>query len=76
VFRKTTVFFLGSSFFSDFINLFLKAQKRDLFHSLGYAMGRGRVRIQLIFSHLWGTDMSNSVKYTKDLGAGDKEMYN
>jgi hypothetical protein len=38
--------------------------------------GRGRVSSQLVFSHLWGTDMSYRFKLTKELGAGSKDMYN
>jgi hypothetical protein len=38
-------------------------------------MGKGRVSTQLIFSHLWGTDMNYSFKWTKELKAGDKGMH-
>jgi hypothetical protein len=40
----------------------VKAEKRGLLHGSGHAMGRGRVRTQLIFSHLWGTNMSYRYK--------------
>jgi hypothetical protein len=40
----------------------VKAEKGDLFHSSGHAMGRDRVSTQLIFSHLRGTDMSYMLK--------------
>jgi hypothetical protein len=51
-----------------------KAEKGGLVDSSGHAQGRGRVSTQLIFSHLWGTEMSYRFKQTKELGAGDKGM--
>jgi hypothetical protein len=45
----------------EVIYLFLNAEK-GLLHSLGHAMGRRIVSIQLIFSHLWDTDMNYRFK--------------
>jgi hypothetical protein len=53
----------------------VKAEKGDLLHGSAHAVGRGRISIQLILSHLWGTDMSYRFKKTKELGIGDKGMY-
>jgi hypothetical protein len=36
----------------------VKSEKGGLLHGLGYAMGIGRGRTQLILGHLSGTDMS------------------
>jgi hypothetical protein len=46
----------------------VKAEKGGLLHGSGHTLGRGRVNIQLIFSHLWGTDMSYRFKQTEELG--------
>jgi hypothetical protein len=51
----------------------VKAEKGDLLHSLGLAMGRGRVSTQLILSHLQDTDMSCRFKQTKEQVTGDKK---
>jgi hypothetical protein len=40
----------------------VKAERGGLLYGLGHAMGRGRVRTQLIFSHLQGIDMSYRFK--------------
>jgi hypothetical protein len=47
-------------------------QKVGLVHDSGHVLGRGRVSTQLIFSHLWHTDISYRFKQTKELGTGDK----
>jgi hypothetical protein len=50
----------------------VKAEKRGLLHGWEHALGRGSISTQLILSHLQGTDISYSFKYTKKWGAGDK----
>jgi hypothetical protein len=53
----------------------VKAEKGGLLHALGHTVGRGKVNTQLIFGHLRDTDMSYRFKYTKELGAGDKDRH-
>jgi hypothetical protein len=53
----------------------VKIEKGGLLHSLGHAVGRGRISTQPIFSHLQGTDMSYRVKWTKELGTGHTKVY-
>jgi hypothetical protein len=53
----------------------MKAEKEGLLHSSGHAMGRGRVSIQLILSHLQGTDMSYIGLSRQRTEAGDKGMH-
>jgi hypothetical protein len=53
----------------------VKAEKGNLIHGSGHAMGSGRVSTQLIFCHLWGTNMNYRFKYTKELGTGDNGMH-
>jgi hypothetical protein len=52
----------------------VKAKKGGLLHN-SFAVGRGRVSTQLIFSHLCSADMNCRFKYIKELGVGDKVMY-
>jgi hypothetical protein len=39
-----------------------RTEKGYLLHGLGYAVVRGRVSMQPMFSHLWGTDISYRFK--------------
>jgi hypothetical protein len=39
-------------------------------HGSGDAVGRSRVSTQLVFSHLWDTDMSYRFKQIKNWGQG------
>jgi hypothetical protein len=54
----------------------VKAEKGGLLNGSGHAMGRGRVSTQLIFSHLWDSDMSYRFKQTKELGQGTEVCIN
>jgi hypothetical protein len=53
----------------------VKTDRGGLLHSLGPIMGRGRVSTQLIFSHLWGTDMSYRLSSRKNWGQRTKGMH-
>jgi hypothetical protein len=40
----------------------VKAEEGDLLQGSGHFMGRGRVSILVILSHLWGTEMNYKFK--------------